>query len=174
MNRGANEVGVDVASVGPNNEPGDGRVSEPPTRSFERAGPRFSIAALSVAFGAALMVLGSFLRWATFKGTLGLADVSGIEMGYGVATLLIGAVVGLIGLDAVRTGGVSRFRWWAMMSAVGGFVMVALGYVFLALRIVELEYGSFAWPEDGLFVVGVGAAVAAIAAFRLQALQPLE
>jgi hypothetical protein len=132
----------------------------------------FSIAGAAAAVGGVAMVVGSTQEWATFSGGFlsSLIDRSGIELGYGVVTLLCGVGVSLIGLGAATTRGVTRFRWWAMTLSVIGLAIVVLAYAVLALRIGEMdsEFGGFLSHGEGLYAVGIGAATGAIAASRLR------
>jgi hypothetical protein len=116
-----------------------------------------------VVIGAAVMVFGSTQQWATFSGgtLLSLIDRSGIELGYGVLTLLCGVGVGLIGVRAARNGGVTRFRRRAMTLSVIGFATVALAYAALALDIGKMysEFGGLLSHGEALYAVGISAAM---------------
>jgi hypothetical protein len=49
--------------------------------------------------------------------------------------MVAGPAFGVIGIDAVRSGGVTRFRRWAMILAIVGLGIVVFAYAVLALQI---------------------------------------
>jgi hypothetical protein len=131
----------------------------------------FNIAGAVAAVGGVAMVVGSTQEWATFSGgtLMSLIDRTGIELGFGILTLLCGIGVGLIGFDAARSGGVTRFRRWAVVLSIIGLAIVVLAYAMLAVPIGEMysEFGGFLSHGEALHAVGIGAATSAIAAWTL-------
>ena len=97
---------------------------------------------------------------------------SGLDMGPGVATAVIGALLAAAGIGAARRGGVSAFRPEAINLAVLA-ILISLGYAVVASWTYDLTLSVEAmllWAEHpfpGLHWVVVGGTLAVVAAFRL-------
>jgi hypothetical protein len=130
-------------------------------------------AALGVAIGGFITVWGSFLPWGTCPNTTcGTGDVgffvlverTGVGFGPGILTALLGFVLLIFCLSALRQGGASPMRTPSVMLAlatlltVGAFVLRM--YVFPAF----LLYG----PEIGVYLVSGGAILAALSSWRVR------
>jgi hypothetical protein len=73
--------------------------------------------------GGVLMVLGSFLPWATVDGVLGNQSVSGME-GDGVITVVLGLVAAALGVVAViRGGGIGKGIGILLVAALAGLIL---------------------------------------------------
>ena len=101
---------------------------------------------------------------------MSLVDRSGIDIGPGIITLGLGVALALAGLDAFRRGGWSPVWALAVSMAFAAIVVAALfvgrTYVFAE----SLMYG----PEYGIYLVVLGAVVAAAAGFRLRGATHIE
>ena len=99
-----------------------------------------------------------------------LVDRSGVDLGPGIVTLALGVALAMAGLDAIRRGGWSPVWALAVTMALAAIVVTVLfvgrTYVFA----VTLMYG----PGTGIYLVVLGAVVAAIAGFRLRGASHIE
>ncbi|MGH2778525.1 MAG: hypothetical protein ACRDJB_07730 [Actinomycetota bacterium] len=107
--------------------------------------------------GGVLMVLGSFLPWATVDGVLGNQSVSGME-GDGVITLVLGLAAAALGVVAViRGGGIGK--------GIGILLVAALAGIILAIDWTQIEnLASDSIFEDVIsFNTGIGMYTIAVA-----------
>jgi hypothetical protein len=132
-------------------------------------------AAFGLILGGVIVAVGSLATWdicpdsscgddGGLLALMHLVDRSGIEVGLGIVTLVLGAALALVGLDAVRRGGWSPVRWLAVALAL---LAIAVAATFLGRTYAfgeSLMYG----PGVGIYLVAFGAVLAAIAGFRLQ------
>jgi peptidoglycan/LPS O-acetylase OafA/YrhL len=122
---------------------------------------RQSAAAIGTAGG--LVVVGSLLPWAIGDVLNSGASVTGVEFVEGDLTFLMGAVIGVIGLLAWRSGGRSWTRLAVALLALVCLSIVAYVFATLAQR---LEGWTWLSPGGGLIAVVVGGVVALVGAFR--------
>ena len=119
-----------------------------------RTGPALAVA------GAAAVIIGSLIPWATLTHVFGSASLSGIE-GDGVITLVLGGVL-LIGAILQLTNETSRHIWTEVVAAVTLIVAVlALINMLSNIGDADSEYAR-ASVGPGLYLVVAGAAIALI------------
>ncbi len=123
-----------------------------------------------VAVGGGLVILGSVLPWATYDFMFSQYESSGVSMGYGLATLPLGLSIGLIGITTAIGRGTPRLRRVVTALAVLTLLVVLSVAALLQMRLGEPDPERSVGPffvshEVGLYIVGVGAAMAAIAGF---------
>lgn len=123
---------------------------------------RQSGAAIATAGG--LVVVGSLLPWAIGDVLSSGASVTGVEFVEGDLAFLMGAVIGVIGFLAWRSGGRSWTRLAVALLALVCLSIVAYGFATLAQR---LEGWTWLSPGGGLVAVVVGGIVALVEAFRI-------
>lgn len=122
--------------------------------------------------GGALVVIGSFLPWATIYSGLGAISISGIDRGGdALFTLLLG--IGIIAVAGSRLLGLAdpsrAVRFWspfvAGLLAVG---VAVLDYVNVSQSIDENLDGAVAAGSvgAGIYVIGVGGLLSTLAALR--------
>ncbi len=120
--------------------------------------------------GAAAVVLGSFLPWASVSIFVGSINVSGTD-GDGVLTLFIGAVLAFVAFRAMKPGitrGATIFAIVACLILFG----IAL-YDFIDIQRVASDLSSFsddvasASVGYGLWIVLIGSAVATVGSFGI-------
>jgi hypothetical protein len=100
---------------------------------------------------------------------MSLVDRSGVDIGPGIVTLGLGAALALAGLDAFRRGGWSPVWALAVTTAVAAIVVAAL-FVGRTYVLEPLMYG----PGTGIYLIVLGAVVAAIAGLRLRGASYIE
>lgn len=130
----------------------------------------FSIAAAAVAVGGGLMVAGAFLPWVTANVVFTSISRTGLELGDGNITLVLGIAIGLIGIAATLAGGRSGFRWFTAILAIVGLVVVAYDFIELQNRLdtIDESFRGLATVGVGLYATGAGAAVAFLASLSMQ------
>jgi hypothetical protein len=130
------------------------------------------LAALFVALGGLALLYGSFDVWDTcpkipcegIGGLLALFGRTGVEIGPGVVTAELGFLLAVTGLTAIRRHGTSPFRIEAIALALLALLAVA-AYLVRTYGVPEFfAYG----PDLGVYIVAGGAAVAAVASWRLR------
>jgi len=127
-----------------------------PTGQFATASRTDPLGFVAVA-GGVLMVLGSFLPWATVDGVLGNQSVSGME-GDGVITLVLGLVAAALGVVAViRGGGIGK--------GIGILLVAALAGIILAIDWTQIEdlAGDSIFEDVISFNTGIGMYTIAVA-----------
>lgn len=147
-----------------------------PVRANENAASsgrlRGGVPSAVVVVGATVMIIGSTQEWATFSGgfLMSLVDRSGVELGYGIVTLVCGVGVGLIGLGAARRGGVTPYRRRAVLLSLVALATVVLAYTALVMDIGEMYsgFGGLLSHGEALYAVGISAATCSIAARGLR------
>jgi hypothetical protein len=117
-----------------------------------------------------LSVSGSFMTWDTCPDSschrdelalMALWETSGVEFGPGIATVLLGILLVVLGLWALRAP--ARARPFGLLAGVG-VMLTTLGF-FLRMHVFtdERYYG----PDLGLIVVALGGLIAILASRRL-------
>jgi len=126
------------------------------------------------AIGAALAVVlfGSLTVWASFLPWASIADfdplsASGVAMGEGVVTAMLGLVVAIVGAAAVKNGGRTDFRTIAVLFATTAFAISVVDIVTLQVAIRETRAGDAFGPRFGVHLTAAAAAAASIAALQL-------
>jgi hypothetical protein len=123
-------------------------------------------AAVAVVLCSGLTVWGSFQPWASianFDPTL----ASGVAMGEGVVTAMLGLVVALVGTAAVRHGGRTDFRLVAVLFATTAFLIAIVDIATLQVAVRTTRAGDAFGPRFGLYLTAVAAAGTTVAALRL-------
>jgi hypothetical protein len=123
---------------------------------------------LLIAGAGALIVGASLLPWVTSINSLGLADESGITLGYGLVTLVLGIAIVALGIRATRANSTSRDRPILVILVVAVLATAALSVGLLELRIVAPRFGVFGSYRFGIFLVIFAAIVAGGAALTLR------
>jgi hypothetical protein len=127
------------------------------------------IAAAFVAAGGGLIIVGSVLPWALFDFLFSLYDSSGLDLGYGWVTLVLGFGITALAMTTAVGRGSGQWRWrLTTVFAVGALVIVIWVAGLMYLRVGEPSRERSPGPffvshEVGLSIVGIGAAVATIA-----------
>jgi hypothetical protein len=134
-------------------------------------------AATGLFLGALVVILGSLATWGTCPNTscrtgtgFGfdvLVDWSGLDFGWGLATLGLGLVLGAISVYTLR-GGSSALT----LPIVRGCVVATLAVVGVSLATTSWElFGrpfEFYGPKGGQLLVSIGAVIGLIASTRLR------
>jgi hypothetical protein len=137
---------------------------------IEREGGKMSrrrYAAIAVLLGSFAVIVGSMTTWGTCshapcEGNFGLwvlVERSGVSWGPGVITLALGIVLAAVAIDALR-GRASERGWWIGLSAAFSTLGMTLLWV---IRMYVLPEFFLYGPGFGLYLVALGALVAAIA-----------
>jgi hypothetical protein len=120
--------------------------------------------------GAAAVVLGSFLPWATVSTFIGSVNVFGTE-GDGVLTLFIGAVLAFVAFRALSPG---ITRGATIFAIVACLILFAIAlYDFIDIQRVASDLSSVsddvasASVGYGLWIVLIGSAVATVGSFGI-------
>lgn len=124
--------------------------------------------------GGALVVLGSFLPWISLNGAFGTISRSGLDGGGdGIITLVLG--IGIVVIGATRLLGIAEpsgfVRFWPPL--VAGLIAVGLAIldginVSSKIQGITTQYVSGS-TGAGLWVIGVGGVLSALAAMRSRA-----
>ena len=129
-------------------------------------------AAVLIVVGGAAATLGSFTNWGycskePCEGPGGLSHlfpVSGVDIGPGIPTALLGTFLVIAGIEAFRRGGELPYRRAALVAAVGVVVIVALWTIYYTLPPGSFFYGP---GGDYVFVIP-GGILAAAGSFKLR------
>jgi hypothetical protein len=136
-------------------------------RATPRTASELSIPAAGVVSGAALIVLGSLLPWATAVGGFGISvSKSGVE-GDGVFTIILGIAIGLVGLTMLQGQNLARARATLIASAIA-LALIVFEFIDIQARVKDLNEDSTVYASIGMgvWVVGIGALVATFASWR--------
>jgi hypothetical protein len=134
------------------------------------------LAALGLAFGGFAVIGGSFANWGVCPkipcegdfGLFSLFERSGIDFGPGVVTAMLGLLLALTGLYAIRRRGVLPFATLPLVAAA--LVLLIIGaYV---VRVHFFPEFSIDGPSLGVYFVAGGGAIAAVASARLKQARP--
>lgn len=130
-------------------------------------------AATGLFLGGVIVAWGSLATWDTCPDSscgddgalfalMVLVDRSGIDIGWGIVTLGLGAALALAGLEALRRGRWSPVWWLPVRMALAVIVVAAM---FLGRTYVATESQMYG-PGAGIYLAVFGAVLAAIAGFR--------
>ena len=126
-------------------------------------------AAILTAGGGALMAVGSLLPWVSARTGLGSLDVPGTS-GDGVITLIIGAIVGLVGIVNLDRPIAPVLRLLVVLGGIVGVAIFALDYMAAAERVSSVDSEMIAASVGaGLYIVGVGSVATVIGGLRMGA-----
>jgi hypothetical protein len=129
-------------------------------------------AALALAGAGLLTLLGSTGDWVEcsttdcYGGLMAFSEMSGLDVGYGVVTAIAGILLSVIGIDAIRRNGISRFGTLATLLACLVFATVTL---FVVDVYVFADESMHLWgpPAFAAFITGGGGLIALAAGLRL-------
>lgn len=129
---------------------------------------RWSTACTLLGIGGALLMVGSFLPWVVASALFLEASRSGVELGIGIVTLLLGLAVGVVALS-VRGW---RAPDWLVALLVAPSALVGLGAVLLGVAVLADDSSEFVQgrPGSGLLAVVAGCVlvvIGGIMAFRV-------
>jgi hypothetical protein len=115
-------------------------------------------------FGGAIAVIGSFMGWATFSVFFSFLSRSGIELGYGVASALLG--VALVASTAKGGQLPDREARMLILGSLGILALAGIAAVSLPAGLSGLEFHQFSL---GLVLTAVGGGLACVGgALRLR------
>lgn len=128
--------------------------------------------AWGVVVGGALVAIGSFLPW--ISATIPLAgsiNRSGIEGGDGLITVILGVLVLLVGISALRNERPSRIPTILLTFISLGIVVFEYANITGRIELINLESGLTAGLINvgiGVWVMGVGAVAAFLSSLALK------
>lgn len=126
--------------------------------------------AIAVLLGGAIVAVGSVLPWVTAIGGFGVTvSRSGVEGGDGLITIGLGILIALLALTMIRGENLARWRGALILSAAAAALMV-VDYFIIEGRIRDINRGQTVFASIGLgvWVTGIGAAIALIASVRIR------
>jgi len=118
--------------------------------------------------GGALMAGGSFLPWLSARSGFGTLDITGIE-GDGIISLIAGVLVAIIALDRFDRPMSRSARAVVILASIGAAAVVLVNFQEAQRRISNVNVDTDAIVASvglGLWVVGLGVALALVASFR--------
>lgn len=129
--------------------------------------PRTKAAALFVVLGGAVVILGSFLPWATVTTVFGTIGRTGMEGGDGVLTLLLGLSIVGCGISAATA---AKF-WWRIPVLLGAAVAAFAWFEYqnIASKLATVASNPYVTSSigAGIWVLHVGALVTVCGATSL-------
>jgi hypothetical protein len=129
--------------------------------------PRTKAAALFVVLGGAVVILGSFLPWASVTTVFGTIGRTGMEGGDGVITLLLGLSIVGCGITAATN---PKF-WWRVPVLLGAAVAAFAWFEYrdIAAKLAALAPNPYVAMSTGagIWVLHVGALVTVCGATSL-------
>jgi hypothetical protein len=118
------------------------------------------------------VLFGGLTVWASFQPWASIAyfdplSASGVAMGQGVVTAMLGLVIAIVGAVAAKHGGRTDFRTIAVLFATTAFAIAVVDIATLQIAIRETRAGDAFGPRFGVHLTAAAAAATAIAALRL-------
>jgi hypothetical protein len=133
-------------------------------------------AALVLVIAGSLTVLASFWTWGSCSTTpcggflQSISDYSGLDLGFGFVTAGAGLLLAVIGLDALRRGGVSRFATAAVLLAI--LIVVTAGGSVIWMYVLPGDDKDYYWPPYVPILVGIVGLIGLAASLRLRRTMP--
>jgi hypothetical protein len=127
--------------------------------------------ALVLVVAGSLILLLSFQRWTSCPTTpcggnlMAISEYSGLDLGFGVVTAIAGLLLAAIGLDALRSNGVSRFATAAVLLAL--LIVVTVGTSVVWMYVIPGDDKEFFWPPFAAILVGIVGLIGVVASLWL-------
>jgi hypothetical protein len=128
-------------------------------------------AALVLVVTGLLTLIWSFGTWGSCPSTpcggifMAFSDYSGIDLGFGVVTVVAGLGLIAIGLGALRRKGITRFATNAVLLAL--VIVVTSASSVIWMYVIPGDDKAFIWPPFTPILVGVAGLIALAASLRL-------